>query len=209
MKDVKVVAFDCDGVLFNTDRANRSYYNAVLRHLGKPELTPRQFAHVHMHTVDQSMRFLFPDDAERRAAERFRQHMDYLPFVREMEMEPGLMPLLSRLRPRYKTAIATNRTDTMEAVMKIHGLNGHFDLVVCARDVARPKPHPEALEKILHHFRAKPRQAVYVGDSDVDARAARGAGVRFVAYKNASLPADYHIRRLEDLEAILTGASAG
>ena len=73
MKDIKVVVFDCDGVLFNTDRANRAYYNAVLRRLGKPEITAEQFAFVHMHAVAVSMRYLFPDDLEHQAAERFRR----------------------------------------------------------------------------------------------------------------------------------------
>ncbi len=203
MKAIRVVAFDCDGVLFNTDRANKAYYNAVLRHAGKPEMTAEQFAFVHMHTVAESMRYLFPDAGEREAGEGFRRQMDYRPFVREMEMEPGLIPLLARIRPRCKTAIATNRTDTMDAVMRVHGLTGHFDLVVCARDVVHPKPHPEPLLKILGHFQSDPRQALYVGDSEVDAQAAEGAGVFFVAYQNAALPADYHIRRLEELEAIL------
>ena len=205
MKDIKVVVFDCDGVLFNTDRANRAYYNAVLRRLGKPEITAEQFAFVHMHAVAVSMRYLFPDDLEHQAAERFRRQMDYRPFVQEMEMEPGLIPLLSRLRPRYKTAIATNRTDTMDTVIKAHGLTDYFDLVICARDVVNPKPHPEPLQKILTYFHTDPRQTVYVGDSDVDARTAEGAGVFFVAYKNAALSADYHLNRMEDLEAILNG----
>lgn len=205
MSIIKVVAFDCDGVLFNTDRANHAYYNSVLRHMGKLELTPEQFAFVHMHTVAESIRYLFPDPARFEAAERFRRQMDYSPFVRKMEMEPGLIPLLTRLKPRYKTAIATNRTDTMDAVMRVHGLTPHFDLVISAREVDHPKPHPEPLQKILRHFQAAPEEAVYVGDSIVDAEAARQAGVVFVAYKNAELAAHHHIRRLEDLESILNG----
>jgi len=59
--------------------------------------------------------------------------------------------------------------------------------------------------KILTYFHTDPRQTVYVGDSDVDARTAEGAGVFFVAYKNAALSADYHLNRMEDLEAILNG----
>jgi HAD superfamily hydrolase (TIGR01509 family) len=207
MNAVKVVAFDCDGVLFNTDRANRAYYNAMLTHLGKPMLTAEQFAFVHMHTVTESLHRLFPDDAEFEAAQRFRKQMDYHPFIRKMEMEPGLIPLLTRIKPRYQTAIATNRTDTMDAVMLAHGLSEYFDLVVSARDVLHPKPHPEPLQKILTHFQADPDQVVYVGDTAVDAQAAKGAGVVFIAYNNPALPADDHIRRLEDLETILLGRS--
>ena len=61
LQDVKVVAFDCDGVLFDTEQSNRAYYNAVLKHLGFPGLTGEQFAYVHMHTVDESLAYLFKD----------------------------------------------------------------------------------------------------------------------------------------------------
>jgi beta-phosphoglucomutase-like phosphatase (HAD superfamily) len=55
MKDIKVVIFDCDGVMFDTVKANTAYYNSVLRHFGKPDMTPEQFAYSHMHTADDAM----------------------------------------------------------------------------------------------------------------------------------------------------------
>ena len=73
MKDVKVVAFDCDGVLFDTAQANRAYYNAVLNHLGFPDLSGEQFAYVHMHTVDESLAYLFKDSQDLAEAYAFRK----------------------------------------------------------------------------------------------------------------------------------------
>ncbi|MBW1841164.1 MAG: hypothetical protein JRI75_05165, partial [Deltaproteobacteria bacterium] len=52
MKDIVVVAFDCDGVMFDTTRANMAYYNRILNHFGKPDMTPEQFSFAHMHTAD-------------------------------------------------------------------------------------------------------------------------------------------------------------
>ena len=86
-----------------------------------------------------------------------------------MEMEPHLKPLLEWLRPRFKTAIATNRMNTMGTLLKTHRLGPLFDLVVCATDVAMPKPHPEALFKVADHFGIPPARALYIGDSSVDA----------------------------------------
>ncbi len=51
------------------------------------------------------------------------------------------------------------------------------------RDVPRPKPHPDLLLKALAHFDVPPDQALYVGDSDLDRQAARGAGVRFLGFR--------------------------
>jgi phosphoglycolate phosphatase len=203
MHPIRVVIFDCDGVMFDTSRSNREYYNRILRHFGKPDMTPAQFAYAHMHTVDEALAHLFEEPGLLAAAAEYRRQMSYLPFLEFMEIEPGLKPLLHRLRPHYRTAIATNRTDTMNRVLQSHALENLFDLVVTAVDVERPKPHPDQLFKILDHFQVQPDQALYIGDSSLDEMAAAKAGVAFVAYANRSLTARHHIDRLKQLEDIL------
>ncbi len=203
MENIKVVAFDCDGVLFDTKKANMAYYNQVLNHFDLPAMTKEQFAFTQMHTVDQSLAYLFEDKTTLEAAQTFRKNISYIPFLKFMEIEPYLKPLLEKLRPAFKTAIATNRTDTMDRVLIEHGLTEFFDLVVTASDVKRPKPDSEPLVKILEHFGLKPRQMIYIGDSELDESAAKSAGVVMVAYKNRSLSADFHVESLQEIEDIL------
>lgn len=204
-KAIQAVVFDCDGVLFDTQEANRVYYNRFLAHFGLPELSESQLEFVHAHTFGEALDHLFPDERLRREAYEFRRTLDYGEFLRHLRIEPGLRALLPRLRRRYKTAIATNRMDTMHRLLAEFGLAGDFDLVVTSLDVARPKPAPDALLKILAHFGLAPPEALFVGDSGVDAATARAAGVPFVAYRNPGLAADRHIERLEELEALLAG----
>jgi len=203
MENIKVVAFDYDGVLFDTKKANMAYYNQVLNHFDLPAMTKEQFAFTQMHTVDQSLAYLFEDKTTLEAAQTFRKNISYIPFLKFMEIEPYLKPLLEKLRPAFKTAIATNRTDTMDRVLIEHDLTEFFDLVVTASDVKRPKPDSEPLVKILEHFGLKPRQMIYIGDSELDESAAKSAGVVMVAYKNRSLSADFHVESLQELEDIL------
>jgi len=203
MKRIRVVAFDCDGVMFDTETVNKAYYNQILRYMNKPALTPDQFAFVHMHTADEAISHLFPDKAEAVEANAYRKQMPYLPFLEKMEIEPYLKPLLRRLRPAYPTAIATNRTNTIQTVLEAHGLVDLFDLVVSAWDVDHPKPHPDPLNKILRHFDIEPDQLLYVGDSELDQIAAEAAGAILVAYKNPSLRSGFHITSLKEMERIL------
>jgi HAD superfamily hydrolase (TIGR01509 family) len=206
MNDVRVVAFDCDGVLFDTVEANRAYYNHILAHFGRPAMDEHQLCYVHIHTVQQSVAHLFTDDADRQAAMAFRASIDYGQFLKYLTIEPHLKALLDWMRNRYKTAIATNRTDTMDRLLREFGLADRFDLVVTSLDVERPKPFPDPLFKILSRFRVEPRQAVFVGDSEVDEATARAAGVPFVAYRNPALEASWHIESLKDLEGFLQGS---
>lgn len=200
---IRVVAFDCDGVMFDSRRANQAYYNRVLEHLGRGPLTEAQFAFTHMNTVDDSLRFLFPDAADCERAQAFRRRLSYLPFIDHMEIEPHLRDLLRRLRPACRTAVATNRTDTMARVLEAHDLAADFDLVVTALDVPRPKPHPDCLEKVAAHFEVPAAAMIYIGDSRLDAEAAAAAGVPFVAFQNPDLPAAFHIDRLDQVAAIV------
>lgn len=201
-----MVAFDCDGVLFDTAEANRAYYNYILAHFGRPAMDEHQLRYVHIHTVQQCLAHLFADDADRQAAMAFRASIDYGPFLKYLTIEPYLKALLEWMRNRYKTAIATNRTDTMDRLLREFGLTDRFDMVVTSLDVERAKPFPDPLFKILSRFQVEPHQAVFVGDSEVDEATARAAGVPFVAYRNPALEARWHIEGLKDLEGFLQGS---
>ena len=166
-------------------------------------MTDDQFSYAQAHTVDETIAFLCGSANLIQQAYECRKTMSYLPFVKKMTMEPHLVPLLKKLRPTYWTAIATNRTDTMEGVLVDHGLKPYFDYVVCASDVTLPKPHPEGLMKIAAHFSIKLSELFYIGDTEVDESAAREAGAVFAAYSNPSLTAAYHIENLAELESLL------
>ena len=136
-------------------------------------------------------------------AQAYRMEMDYAPFIKDMVMEPGLMELLEILRPRVGLAVATNRSNTIGEVLKRHGLESYFDIVVSSLDVKNPKPHPESLLMILRHFEIGPDQAVYVGDSLVDLQTAESAGVPFVSYKNKGLETPWKATNLLEIRVIL------
>ncbi|MEE9536189.1 MAG: HAD-IA family hydrolase [Desulfobacterales bacterium] len=203
MKDFKVVAFDCDGVLFDTEQANWAYYDHILRHFGKPAMTPEQFAYAHQHTLNESIAYLFNDEESLAAVYDYRETMDYGAFLKLLKVEPYLVQLLTKIRPKLKTAIATNRSDTMNRLLTEFELSDYFDLVVTSFDIRHPKPHPDSLFKILDYFDIESHQALYIGDSQVDAEAAGAAKIPFVAFRNETLPTEYHIENLKQLEEIL------
>ena len=82
----------------------------------------------------------------------------------------------------FATAIcSTKRRSHVEGVLVRDRLTSLFDAVIGADDVAAPKPAPDALHAALTRIGVAPDRALYVGDHPVDAQAASGAGVRFVA----------------------------
>jgi HAD superfamily hydrolase (TIGR01509 family) len=205
---LKLVAFDCDGVLFDSRQANIAFYNAILQQFGVPPLTLTAVEYVHSHTVFESVEYLFQGYPDLDAVWQFTRSLDYHPFIPMMVEEPHLREFLDFLRPAFASALATNRSTTTRAVLEYHGLEDHFDLVVSAIDVSRPKPDPEAFWRILNHFGLEPREAIYIGDSRVDEEFARNAGVPLVAYRNPELNAEYYLDSFAAAPALITSLTA-
>jgi phosphoglycolate phosphatase len=190
---LKLVGFDCDGVLFDSRDANIAFYNDILARFEHPPMTPAAVDYAHSHTFRESLEYLFRESPRLEEVLDFCRTIDYQRFIPLMVEEPHLREFLGFLRSRFYTALATNRTTTTQAVLDYHGLADQFDLVVSALDVTRPKPHPESLWRILEHFRLTPGEVIYIGDSKVDEEFARNAGVTLVAYRNPRLEAHFHL----------------
>ena len=202
---IKVIIFDCDGVLFDSKDANIAFYNQILATAGLAPMTAEEVAYVHVSTAAEALNYLLTRRVSARVEEVLANSraVDYAPFIHLMRMEPHLRELLDILPRHIKRAIATNRSYTIGDVLSTHCLSTAFDMVVSALDVERPKPHPEALFKILRHFACSPEEALFVGDSETDQISAQGAGVPFIAYKNKTLQADYHIEDLLEIAEII------
>ena len=203
LKKIPVVIFDCDGVMFDSGQANINFYNHLLGRFHLPPMTKEKFSFVHMHTGDESVRYLFEGTPFVEEAQAYRMKMDYSPFIKDMIIEPGLKTLLKDLKSRLGLAIATNRSNTINNVLDFFGLTDFYDIVVSSLDVEKPKPDPESVFKILDFFRIRPAQSLYVGDSQVDYETAAAAGVHFVSYRNTDLKTPWIINHLLEIRDIL------
>jgi len=207
-KAIRVVAFDCDGVMFDTEETNRRYYNSLLDRFGLPRLTDEQFRYVHMSTVGQALTYLFEGEVGMDEVRAASAAFDYAALIPHMKMEPNLVRVLKTLAPHCKRAIATNRTNSMEAVLVFHELTALFDLVVTSGTVKNAKPAPDQLFKIMDYFSVSAHEILYIGDSTTDQLAARSAGVPFVAFGSPELTADAHMESLDEIPPLLELSNA-
>jgi len=199
----KVIIYDCDGVIFDSKQANEAFYNHILNHFNLPPLKPEQLDFVHSSTADGAIDYIFQSDPLGEEAKAYRKTIDYRIFLPLMRLEPCVREVLEYLHPRYHTAIATNRSQSMPLVLRDSGLEPLFDIVVTSMDVAEPKPHPESLWKILDYFNAEPGDTLYVGDTEVDQLVCQRVDIPFVSYKNLNLKADYYLQHHMELLKIL------
>jgi phosphoglycolate phosphatase-like HAD superfamily hydrolase len=200
---LKLVVFDCDGVMFDSREANQVYYNHLLERFGCPLMDAEELDYVHSHNVMDSIRHIFRKH-EQISMEAVNSHArahDYTPYLRYMIMAPDLPDFLRRITPHCHRAVSTNRTSTMELILDLFGLREHFEIVMTAANAPKPKPAPDALHVILKHFGLRTDEAVFIGDSTVDRDHCAAAGIDLIAFKNPSLEARWHVNSfLEILE---------
>lgn len=186
----RLLLLDCDGVLIRSEAANLAYYNHLFEAFGLARVEQDDRVRTNLlHTLStpQVIDAFFPPERipeARRAAET----LDFSLFVPLLEAEPGWAEVLPRLRATFSVAVATNRGGSARAVLGAVGLLPHVDAVLTIRDVRRPKPHPDLLLAALERFGATSEAALYVGDSDLDRRAADAAAVAFLGFRTEEGP---------------------
>jgi phosphoglycolate phosphatase len=204
MKNIRGVIFDCDGVLFESRRANLAYYNFVLEHLGFPPVREEEPEKVFLcHTADSPKVFeglLGPDLG--REALAFAYTLDYRRFIPYMTPEPGMVRALEILSATMPLAVATNRGSSMPEILRHFELASYFQTVVTSKDVPRPKPFPDMLLKVSENLGMEKNELLFVGDSELDRAAALEAGILFAAY-GGGCRGDIEIREHGELVRML------
>jgi HAD superfamily hydrolase (TIGR01509 family) len=201
----KAVIYDCDGVMFDSFEANFAFYERILAHFGKPPLDRQDtetMRVLHTYANADVMAYLFADEGRRAEAQAFAGSIDYGDLVSLMSMEENFRETLAALQPLVHLAVCTNRSTSMDMVLESFDLTRYFSYVMTAAKVARPKPYPDPLLKVLEYYGLEPGQALFVGDSEVDRLAAEAAGVPFIAYK-ADMPALARLDRHDEILSLL------
>jgi len=200
MTGIRGIIFDCDGVLFESRKANLAYYNTVLNHFGEAPVESSDHAKAHLcHTAASPHVFSQLLGKERtEKALSFAAELDYRQFIPYMTPEPGMKAALSKLSESYPLAVATNRGYSMLGILDHFGLSHFFQTVVTSRDVKEPKPAPDMLHEAAKRLQSAVHELLFVGDSELDQAAARTAGMPFALYRG-DLQADVHIKHHDEL----------
>ena len=111
----------------------------------------------------------------------YREHNE--PLHSELAECAGMSDVLTTLKAegRRLGVVTAKRQETVRLAFSYLPLERFFDVVVGSEDTERHKPDPAPLEHALDLLRAGRDDAVYVGDSPFDVRAAKAAGMHSVA----------------------------
>ncbi len=181
--DRKLVIFDLDGCLVDTAGEIALVANTVRERMGFTPLPQEYVKGCIGGGLRKILALCLPEVPERidEAVEMAK------PVYAEIsgsiaQPYPGVVDALKALHGKRKIALATNkiRPATVKLFDKLD-ITQYFDFLVCAGDVPNVKPDPACVNLALEHFGLKAEEAIMVGDTPVDVKTARNAGMDTIA----------------------------
>lgn len=184
--NVKAVMFDLDGTLIHTAPEIAAAINLALTDLSLPVLSLAQIEEYIGEGAQALIRrsvtaSVTADDALlERAQALFFEH--YAKTVTLSRPYPKVLEGLTSLKQKgLRLACVTNKPERFTLpLLEASGLMPFFELVVAGDTLANKKPNPIQLQHICAEFKVLEAQAMLVGDSLTDVKAAHAAGCYIV-----------------------------
>ena len=188
--DFKGVFFDFDYTLGDSTQAILAGFRHAFAQMGLPEPEDGAVRRTIGMVLEDEYTALSGDaDPGRRA--RFRQL--YVEKAGPLQprltrLFPGARALLEALRRAGTPAgvVSTKNGGTLRAILEAQGVLPLLASVTGGDMVSRPKPDPEGLLAAIRAQALEPGQALYCGDTLIDAETARRGGVPFCAVLNGT-----------------------
>ena len=183
---VKALLTDMDGTFtrFNLDYLGMR--RAALELLEKAGLSRPSFSdQMSIYLVLKELRPTLSPDRFNEIKQRIYQIVEKIEIdcARDAQLTPGAREALNELRQMKKKMVVVTNNGKLgtERTLERLELTGFFDGVVTRDHADELKPDPEMLLKALSIVAAKPDEAILVGDSTIDVRAARAVPMRSIS----------------------------
>ena len=180
MLNYRVLLFDLDGTLCDTDEMIvQTMYQIYKDYKPVKIRTREEIYYFSGPPIRDTLANEFPDYDGDEMYEVFKRVSKgfYASTVKPYEDE---IKILKALKEKgYLLGVVTNKGLPLTLYsLEICHIDGLFDIVISADDVAIPKPDPSGIYKALEKFGIKNKKEVlYIGDNDIDYVTATNAGV--------------------------------
>jgi phosphoglycolate phosphatase len=214
---VRALIFDLDGTLIDSKQDLIHSVNAMLRELGRGELAEETISGYIGHGAPQLVARALGNgctEEERQQALEF-----FLRYYETHKMDttcayPGVAETLGKLAS-MPMAVLTNKPVRISVrILDAMGLAKYFRAIYGGNSFESKKPDPLGARTILGELGVEPREALLVGDSEVDVQTARNAGMLaaavnygFGVHDRGVHPADIYLEHFGELATLLSNGT--
>lgn len=208
---VRVVCFDFDGVLAETENVHIAAWERTFARLGwdiKPEVCAGA-------AEKDDRDFLLAVFASRNIEHgdvegyvQLKQQLTRGILADAPRLYPGAAELVRKLASQVRLAlVSTTWRENMEIVLQAENLRDAFDVIIGKEDATNLKPSPEPYLKALKALRVSPKSALAIEDSPTGIASALAAELKVLAVGHRLAEGDWtngatYISDFQDVDAV-------
>jgi phosphoglycolate phosphatase len=180
---IKLLLWDLDGTLVDSELDLADAINAMLRQLKRPELPVEVIASYIGEGAPMLVRKVLGDPQDEPFVQTALAH--FMAYYREHKLDntfvyPGVMDVLQTIRERgdMQMAVLTNKPiNPSRGICDGLNLSPFMSQIYGGNSFATKKPDPHGALTLLQEHGAEPGQAIMIGDSQTDVLTANNAGI--------------------------------
>jgi len=182
---IRLILFDFDGVIANSNHVHVNVTKKALRHAGiKRRISDKEVFHHFGKPYRDVLRALMGDEfSEEKLEKAYQKQQELLHsrwFFTKIKTFPHVVELLKSLkRMKINIAIVTgNDRAFIKRAIKELNMDNIFDLIISADDVIHSKPYPDMAIKAMKLLNIKNSETLLVGDTINDILTAKRANIK-------------------------------
>tara|TARA_Y100000996_G_C22527721_1_gene645159 strand:+ start:1039 stop:1632 length:594 start_codon:yes stop_codon:yes gene_type:complete len=196
---MKTYIFDLDGVLIDSAHMMEQSWNTCMLEHELTQPFSEYFKHIGKPFRD-IMKELNVENVEAVKYTYDKASLELMEYC--LEFYDGVEDTLKEIKKNSKIAVVTSKTAERTNVILDH-LDVEFDYVVSPKKGLRGKPAPDQILFCLAMTQTDPKDAVYIGDMQVDYEAATRAGIDFIHASYGYGKCDHSVKSIENLNSLL------
>ena len=181
----KAVLFDMDGTLLDTLEDLCDSTNHALAQMGYPLRGIEEIRRFIGNGAEKQIRRAVPEGtSEGKIMETLAAFRAYYQDHCQIKTKvyDGLLDVLSELKEKgVKMAVVSNKPDAAVKKLSREYFGDRLDYAIGPSDGVRCKPYPDMAEEALKALDVEKKDAVFVGDSEVDVQTGLNAGLDVIA----------------------------
>ncbi|MFW5902754.1 MAG: HAD-IA family hydrolase, partial [archaeon] len=182
MKRYKAVLFDVDGTLIDLTAVAKAINEALEKNGYEKQTEKRIKKEMIGYPLEKTVMHLFGASEEKGKKVRDDYNEIYLNQKEKGNLYPYVEETIKKLREEgFKIGIVTTkrRSEALSVIETYPEIK--YDVLIGGDDTERNKPDPDPIEKACEMLKINPKEAIYVGDHEVDVKAGLNAGCDVIA----------------------------
>ena len=171
MKKTTII-FDLDGTLLNTVKDLKNAANYAFFKNNQKLVKTKQIKYILGSGAAKTIKILLKENINNDIYESclylFKDYYSkhYFDHVKPYH---GITHLLNKLKnDGYKLAVATNKSQQVATNLVQNIFGNVFDCIQGHEEGMKPKPEKDTFEKIFDKLQIKPKECLYIGDTEID-----------------------------------------